>query len=293
MKKIKIKTYFYGSCDITATATYIKNNNCVFNDYRRFGNYYSFQSDYWVASIFNNEVEHPFVAHGVYPEKSIFNDEPKIVVLTVLCDPLIGNYIGPNKKLIRFGYSHLDATKSYKENYPNEYNFYGPSIFEQFSKDYLFYGMTKEKEIIDNFKIIFNNFNSSNTQFIIFLGPVFDSCYGEKNLLCKEVDMKSIYRNINQAMKSTFIGANIHFIDPNLFYRKPKKQSDLFYYNFPSLIHYPRKTYKKMAKEMHHLFPRVIKYDYLSDIKRFIRKKIRPKLAHLKKKFCIRSSKNK
>lgn len=291
MKKRRIKAYFYGSCDITASSTFIKKTNCVFNDFTRFGNFYSFQTDYWVSSIYGHEVVHPFVAKGVYPDKSVFDEEEKIVVFTVLCDPLLGNYIGRDGSLIRFGYPHISATKQYEKNYPNECAYYGKNVFEQFSKTYKYAGMTNVERTIDNFKIILSKFSNKHNHYIILLGPTFNSEFGEKNLLCKDIDMKLVYDQINKRMLSTFKDNNIHFIDPNKFYRKPTKKSDLFYYNFPSLIHYPRITYKKIAKEMHRLFPKTIKYDLLSDLKRFIRKKIKPKFArffvllrsHLKK----------
>ena len=289
-KKIKYKAYFYGCCDITATTTFLKSKNCIFNEFKRFHHYFSFQSSYWAASINGKESCHPFVPKGVYPENSIFNEKNKIMVLTVLCDPIIGNYVNQKKELVRFGYPHLDATKIPLKDYPDDYGLGGGActddVYQSFTTNYSFKGMTSVDEIIKNFETIINSF-SRDTQFVILLGPTFESKFGEKNKLCQSVDMKNIYKDINHAMVNTFTSSNIHFIDPNKFYKIPKKKSDLFYYNFPSILHYPRSLYKAIAKEMHNLFPGTIKYDCLFDLKRFFRKKIQPKLLKVFKRKAI------
>lgn len=280
MSKV-VKAFFYGSCDITAITSYIRNKNCCFNDYKRFGNFLSFQSTYWVESIFNREVVHPFVENGVYPDCSIFTKEEKILVFTVLCEPLFGEYKDSQERIIRFGYPHLDATEDYDKKYPYEYKKYGRAVFDSFANNFVFEGMIKVDKIVDNFRTIMNHF-PKGTQFVIILGPTIDSDFGEMNKLCQTIDMKKTYQKINDAMVTCFKSSNVHFINPNNFYKEPKRKEDLFYYNFPSMIHYTRGTYKRMAKAIHHLFPSIIKYDYLNELKRLYRKIIRPKLSLLK-----------
>ena len=192
------------------------------------------------------------------------------MILSVLSEPLLGNYTD-GKRLVRFGYLHIDATGDFRAHYPKEVESYGEATFEEFGKSFRFLERTIAQETVDNYATILDRLGRQ-TMVCFILGPTMQSTFGEGGLFCQSEDVVSIYRELNGAMKAGFGSReNAFFIDPADYYRSPRKKSQLYYYNCPSMLHYPRRTYVLMAKQLHRLFPRSIKYDKLYGAKRGFR----------------------
>ena len=270
-----MKAYFYGPCDISAIYTFIKRKNVYYNN-----NFFSFRSSNWVQFLNGTIPEHPFVnKDSVFPDKKIFCDNtPRIIVISVLGEPLEGKYVN-GKNIIRFGCPHLDATKDYLFNYKDFVEIYGHEVFKTFKK-YDYCGEFTINEIVNNFQIILHSFPTT-TKICILLGPTFDSGFGEVNLYCATKNMINLYSELNSKISNLCKEMqNVYLINPANYYKKPKHIKEMFYYNSLTILHYPRDTYKRMAKQLCKYFPTTIKYYCFSRTKRKIKrflKKIRNK----------------
>lgn len=269
---------FFGPCDITAISTYIrKNNNVLFIDKNTTGTFDLCESTYWVQDILNQKVSHPFISKYAYPEIDFRETDINGIVISLLCELGRGLYENKKGQYLKFGFANIDATKDYLLNYKAEVDWYGKEVFEAFSEEWCFKGTMHIKDIISNYQIILNNI-PDRVHIYILLTPTFKSKYGETNDYFKTINGTEVFAKLNNMMKAHFAyKSNITFLDPTDYYIPPKKKSDLFYYNSPSIRHYPRSCYRSIALYLSKK-EKEIKFDYTRDIKRFIKKHL-----HLKR----------
>ena len=281
MKKI----IFRGPCDITAIYSYLKPKNIIYDTELigdKIDKVWDTSLSIYLAQLANNVfVNDVFVEKNQYPKADIF-DENKIdgVVISILNEGYHGIYKNKiNDYEVAYGLWNYDAT--YKKGYHYlEGEAKGVTGFPRltkrdytrFSSEYSFCGRISPEESSINIKRFVDRF-SDRVKICIILGPTFPSAFGEKSPAFKDDNSIIFFKKLNDSISDIFNSyKNVFLIRPADYYVKPKKRSDLFYYNYPSIGHYPKKTYKKIAKHICKIFNRKIRYDYHKSFLKFIKK---------------------
>lgn len=237
----------------------------------------------------NNMIDSHFVEPAFYPNKEdIYSKKYKLIILSVISDGILGVYQNKVKGYkIAYGMHKFDATLEGGRLYREDSTIYGGisgislNEYIAFSKSYQFLGLISPVECSNNFKIFIDSL-PRGIDVCILLGPTFESAYGEMNPTLKGCG-KEIYERINKEMYRTFSSyPNVSLVDPSLFYIKPKHKYQMFYYNFNSINHYPSKTYRLIAKEIHKLYPDLIKVSYKKACKRFFKRLFKRMIVFLR-----------
>lgn len=270
MKKNQKNAILIGPCDITAISMFLKNIKIV--DFNNTGTWNTCLSSYWVDCLLNKRSRNPFVDESCYPDKTIFEKENPILIMSILMEPQLGLYRNRyDNSTLMFGFPHLDIKKHYKDIYREDLLKFGEKGFEDIKNNYIFEGCIKPQQVIDNYKIILQSI-PPDTKVCILLGPTFSSKYGEQNIFYQQFDIKKYFMELNSLMYENFAKQdNVELIDPSKFYKKPLKKTSMYYYNFMSISHYPRLTYYKIANYLHRNNRKFISLDYKKTLKILIK----------------------
>ena len=262
-----------GPCDITAISKYIntKRRKIEIYDYNNCGDWNTCLSSYWVDSIESKKSSSPLVKNCCYPEAKLFNNNCSLIIMSILLEPQLGLYQNKyNGSTLYYGFPHIDARTNYSLNYSIDFQKYGFEAFNEL-KNYNFYGHISSKQVVDNYKKIIDTIGQE-TKICIVLGPTFPSRFGEQNSFYKQFDVLNYFEILNEAMKKTFKQKkNVLFIEPKLFYKVPRNKNQLFYYNFMSIAHYPKKTYIKIAFYLSLKYRKYVSFNYWSAFKSMLK----------------------
>lgn len=246
---VKKQISLYGPCDITAISAFLRGRNIKVHDFNNCGTYATCLSEYWVQQINHNNNESKLIDKNSFPNLGELTKSDTIII-SVLSEPLMGVYQNIyNGSSIHFGFPNKNVILN-KDVYINDYKSYGDETFIDLKNNYIFKGQAEIKQILKNYYQIIN-FIPSSTKIIIILGPTFASAFGEENYYLKTVNVAKYYKDLNEKLtESLKCNTNVFYIDPADFYTPPKKRSELFYYNFYSITHYPTKTYFLIARQI-------------------------------------------
>lgn len=274
------KTILIGPCDITAISTFLVHRRMDIFDINNCGTYNTCLSSYWIDSINNNKNKSRFISPCCYPDWNQLCKNTSTIVMSLLLEPQLGLYKNrKNGSSIIFGYPHIDARMHYNDYYKNDVCVFGKEAFLELKDNYDFIGVIKPKEVVNNYKKIIEKIDC-RISICILLGPTFDSKYGEQNIFYQQFDIKAYFSELNGLMKETFESEKrVWLLDPYCYYKQPKNKLDIFYYGFPSISHYPRITYSKIAYILSRRY-KGISFNYLY----YIYKKLK-RLLKLKHKY--------
>ena len=244
----KTRIVLCGGCDVTAICRYIKRTNnvkmIIHNSTKTWMNSISY---YWAQYLDNIRIP-DYQNYGVYyPNDDIFGSNVDVLVISLLGE--IGEGIYKNKgnsSYLLFGFPNVDATKN-PEFYAESTRIEDKHILEYIVNKCEYVGESSPSDIVDNYRKILSKINPRAKIYII-LGPTFKSDFCEKNYYFQNVDGVEKNDCLNNAMINEFRdNKNVIFINPKKFYKKPKRRAQMYYYNYPSIRHYPRSTYFRIA----------------------------------------------
>ena len=243
------KVVFCGGCDITAICRYIKKTpNVKVIDYNLTNTWMNSVSHYWIQALDNKKLPNHEKYGIYYPDTNpLLDKDIDILVISILGE--VGEGLYRNKKngsLLLYGFANVDATKNplfYTDGKPVK----NGSVLESIINEFEFLGEINQDDVIKNYKRIISSLDP-HIYLYILLGPTFESAFGEKNYYFQSINGIDKYSSLNKKMKSEFgCYKNVKFIDPAKFYSKPRKLKQLYYYGYPSIRHYSRFTYFKIA----------------------------------------------
>lgn len=279
------KILFRGNCDVKAVTQYIKSTNDILVESAFKGKYLDTVWDasislYLMQSATDSIIKSKFVEPTFYPSSDIYSSDYEAIIISCIGDGILGVYENiTDGSRLAYGIWTSDATKNDGEEFFNDKIAHGglPNLTKEdyhvFAQNYKYLGRTSVNDCVSNYEAFIKKVPKS-TKIIILLGQTFLNVYGERNPAMKQGG-REFYSELNNKLISTLaVYKNVYFIDPSKYYKKPKNKYDIFYYNFPTINHYPCITYLKMAKEIAAIISKKrIKIDNWFYIKQKIRRK--------------------
>lgn len=276
---------FRGGCDVKAAYEYIKKNNnieiqSVFRSYHRVEVWNTSLSLFLKQAACCYEVKNRFVDVGLYPNKDIFTKKYAngAIIFSLIGDGMMGLYENVlYKNKLMYGYFPYDATAENGKYYIDQTALNGgyPDIAREeyisFAEQYKFLGQIAPNESVENYKTFIKAMDPTCKK-IIFLGPTIENPYGEWSVPMQR-NGRLFYKQLNNMMRNEFSSYdNVYLIDPNVFYKQPQNKYEMFYYNFPSILHYPCYTYYCMAQEISKITNGLVEVDENAWIQQQIRR---------------------
>lgn len=277
MKSILLK----GACDVEALNFYLKKRREItfckegVIHTEKHGDFYCTANTEILLNLrktFNSK----FIDNAFY-KTILLNKHFDVIVLSTITEYCYGIY--QNKfndiKIIYGENKHNCFTDG--EFYQNGNLFFGfqelnSSDYTDLEKEWKYLGINNIDNVIENYRKIVSLYGR-NSDIVFLLGPVIHDELEETSR--PFVDSEYFFEELNKRLISEFSYCkNVKFIDPNIHLRKHLK-SEYFFYNSQSFVHYKRKVYYCMAKDLHKFYPDIVKATYSNERKRRIKKIIK------------------